>query len=308
MKKELFLVVGVLGVLSLSACDARDEKKINAAIKDKSDAEIVQMVVDANKEETLTDVYSDGLKLDGEFKMKGDLAALESSSGFGSVTASGSLDISGDISGVYNASGVQASANVKAKINMKTVVTEGVTTETKIDLKGSATAESLNDEADAYLYAKISGTAASTKLDQEYKYKFKKDSSNSGIGDIISDIDLSKIDITELKAVLGSAAISVDDGMLLFTWENEALNSLIGDEVTNAGVKNLKGKASLGFDKNFHIKNVNIDIKADEMNVSASSMLNAKLENPSIYLNVDVKDGSYSIKSLKDKDTYSYVK
>lgn len=76
---------------------------------------------------------------------------------------------------------------------------------------------------------------------------------------------------------------------------NEALNSLIGDEVTNAGVKNLKGKASLGFDKNFHIKNVNIDIKADEMNVSASSMLNAKLENPSIYLNVDVKDGSYSI-------------
>ena len=193
MKKELFLVVGVLGVLSLSACDARDEKQINAAIKDKSDAEIVQMVVDANKEETLTDVYSDGLKLDGEFKMKGDLAALESSSGFGSVTASGSLDISGDISGVYNASGVQASANVKAKINMKTVVTEGVTTETKIDLKGSATAESLNDEADAYLYAKISGTAASTKLDQEYKYKFKKDSSNSGIGDIISDIDLSKI-------------------------------------------------------------------------------------------------------------------
>ena len=157
MKKELFLVVGVLGVLSLSACDARDEKQINAAIKDKSDAEIVQMVVDANKEETLTDVYSDGLKLDGEFKMKGDLAALESSSGFGSVTASGSLDISGDISGVYNASGVQASANVKAKINMKTVVTEGVTTETKIDLKGSATAESLNDEADAYLYAKISG-------------------------------------------------------------------------------------------------------------------------------------------------------
>lgn len=274
MKKELFLVVGVLGVLSLSACDARDEKQINAAIKDKSDAEIVQMVVDANKEETLTDVYSDGLKLDGEFKMKGDLAALESSSGFGSVTASGSLDISGDISGVYNASCVQASANVKAKINMKTVVTEGVTTETKIDLKGSATAESLNDEADAYLYAKISGTAASTKLDQEYKYKFKKDSSNSGIGDIISDIDLSKIDITELKA----------------------------------GVKNLKGKASLGFDKNFHIKNVNIDIKADEMNVSASSMLNAKLENPSIYLNVDVKDGSYSIKSLKDKDTYSYVK
>ena len=81
MKKELFLVVGVLGVLSLSACDARDEKQINAAIKDKSDAEIVQMVVDANKEETLTDVYSDGLKLDGEFKMKGDLAALESSSG-----------------------------------------------------------------------------------------------------------------------------------------------------------------------------------------------------------------------------------
>ena len=122
------------------------------------------------------------------------------------------------------------------------------------------------------------------------------------------DIDLSKIDITELKAVLGSASISVDDGMLLFTWENEALNSLIGDEVTNAGVKNLKGKASLGFDKNFHIKNVNIDIKADEMNVSASSMLNAKLENPSIYLNLDVKDGSYSIKSLKDKDTYSYVK
>lgn len=174
MKKELFLVVGVLGVLSLSACDARDEKQINAAIKDKSDAEIVQMVVDANKEETLTDVYSDGLKLDGEFKMKGDLAALESSSGFGSVTASGSLDISGDISGVYNASGVQASANVKAKINMKTVVTEGVTTETKIDLKGSATAELLNDEADAYLYAKISGTAASTKLDQEYKYKFKR--------------------------------------------------------------------------------------------------------------------------------------
>lgn len=308
MKKKLFLVVGVLGVLSLSACDARDEKQINAAIKDKSDAEIVQMVVDANNDEALTETYKDGLKLDGEFKMKGDLAALESASGLGSVKASGSLDISGDISGVYNASGVQASANVKAKINMKTVVTEGVTTETKIDLKGSATAESLNDEADAYLYAQLSGTAASTKLDQEYKYKFKKDSSSSGIGDIISDIDLSKIDVSELQAVLGSASITVDDGMLLFTWENEALNSLIGDEVTNAGVKNLTGKASLGFDKNFHLKNLYVNVKADEMTASISSIFNGKLENPSIYLNLDVKDGSYSIKSLKDKDTYSYVK
>lgn len=308
MKKGLYLAVGVLGVLALSACDAQDEKQINAAIKDKSDTEIIQMVVDANNDEALTDIYSDGLKLDGEFKMKGDLAALESVSGFGSVTASGSLDISGDVSGIYNTSGVQASTNIKAKVNMKTVVTEGVTTETKIDLKGSATAESLNDEDDAYLYAKLSGTAASTKLDQEYKYKFKKDSSSSGIGDIMSDIDLSKIDITELQAVLGSASISVDDGMLLFTWEDEALNSLIGDDIASAGVKNLTGKASLGFDKNFHIKNVNIDIKADEVTVSASSMLNAKLESPSIYLNLDVKDGSYSIKSLKNKDTYSYVK
>lgn len=308
MKKGLYLAVGVLGVLALSACDAQDEKQINAAIKDKSDTEIIQMVVDANNDEALTDVYSDGLKLDGEFKMKGDLAALESVSGLGSVTASGSLDVSGDISGVYNTSGVQASASIKAKVNMKTEITQGVTTENKIDLKGSATAESLNDEDDAYLYAKLSGTAASTKLDQEYKYKFKKDSSSTGIGDIMSDIDLSKIDITELKAVLGSASISVDDGMLLFTWENEALNSLIGDEVTNAGVKNLTGKASLGFDKNFHIKNVNIDIKADEVTSSVSSMLNATLQSPSVYLNLDVKDGSYSIKSLKNKDTYSYVK
>lgn len=308
MKKRLFLAIGVLGALALSSCDAQDEKQINAAIKDKSNEEVIQMVVDANNDEALTAIYSDGLKLDGEFKMKGDLAALESVSGFASVTASGSLDVSGDISGVYNTSGVQASANVKAKINMKTVVTEGVTTETKIDLKGSATAESLNDEADAYLYAKLSGTADSTKLDQEYKYKFKKDSSSSGIGDIISDIDLSEFDITELQAVLGSASITVDDGMLLFTWENEALNSLIGNEVTNAGVKNLTGKASLGFDKNFHIKNLYVNVKADEMTASQSSLLNAKLENPSVYVNLNVKDGSYSIKSLKDKDTYSYVK
>lgn len=308
MKKRLFLTIGILGALALSSCDAQDEKQINAAIKDKSDAEIIQMVVDANNDEALTDVYSNGLKLEGEFKVKGDLASLQSVSGLGSVTASGSLDVSGDISGIYNTLGVQASASIKAKVNMKTEITQGVTTETKIDLKGSATAEALNDEDDAYIYAKLNGTADSTKLDQEYKYKFKKDTSSSGIDDIISDIDLSKIDITELQAVLGSASISVDDGMLLFTWEDEALNSLIGDDIASAEVKNLTGKASLGFDKNFHIKNVNIDIKADEVTSSVSSMLNATLQSPSVYLNLDVKDGSYSIKSLKDKDTYSYVK
>lgn len=265
------------------------------------------MVVDANNDEALTETYKDGLKLGGEFELRSGLNVLDNATS-NTAIATGFFNISGDLSAVYNTEGVQATANATVKMKVSQSIVQGITQENNVDLKANATVESLNAEADAYVYAKVSGSASTAKLDQEYKYKFKKDSSSSGIGDIMSDIDLSKIDVSELQAVLGSASISVDDGMLLFTWENEALNSLIGDEVTNAGVKNLTGKASLGFDKNFHLKNLYVNVKADEMTASISSLLNSKLENPSIYLNLDVKDGSYSIKSLKDKDTYSYVK
>lgn len=296
MKKKLFLAIGALGAFALASCDAQDEKKINEAIDGKSEAEIIKMVSDANADANLKEAYKEGLKITADYKIKGNLNV--------SNYATGDLNLTGDFSMIYNETGVQANATAKLKSKIK-VSTGYSTTESNINLKANATAESLNEEAYSYVYASVKGQAEDTKLDKEVKYKYTKD--NSSTGDIeLPDFGDLDIDISEFKAHLNDATITVDDGMLLFTWDTSKLSSLF-DDVDNVTFEGLGGSVVVGFDTEFHLKKVCVDVKADKASVSYSGMA-VSITDVTIYLDCDAKTGSYSIKSLKDKDSYVLAK
>lgn len=296
MKKKLFLAIGALGAFALASCDAQDEKQINEAIDGKSEAEIIKMVSDANKDADLKEAYKDGLKLTADYKLKGNLNV--------SNYATGDLNLTGDFSMIYNETGVQANASAKLKANIK-ASTGFSTTESKLNIKVNATAESLNEEDYSYVYASVTGEAEDTKLDNEVKYKYAKDNSSTGNIELPNVGDLG-IDISELQAHLNDASITVDDGMLLFTWDTSKLSTLF-DNVDNVTLNGLDGSVVVGFDTQFHLKKIKVDLKADEATTKYSGM-SVSITDVTVYLDCDAKAGSYSIKSLKDKDSYVLAK
>lgn len=289
--KKRFLLLGSIAVLALTSCDSKDTKEIQNNIEGKTQEEIVQMVADANANSSLEDELNEGCKLSGNATIKGNVSENNV------LGVSGNVSLTADLSAIYNTDGSQTSLNANVSIK------DSDSKESFV--KANMVIESLNSEADIYTYANMETKLNGTESNQTTKTKAKKtEVDESALDEILNsmDINLDDVDISKLKELLSDCEVSVDDGLLLFTksFDNET------EAADYFKAEGLTGKLVVGFDKDYHLRKFECNVSAKNLSVSESGVEVVSLSDLVLSFSANLEAGSFKIKSLEDKGSYTY--
>lgn len=291
MKKSIFLCLGLFSLFTLASCDAQDEKAINAAIEGKSNQEISRMVKEANEAQTSEE--ENYFKMSAEYQIAGSLD---------SMVFKTDVKLNGQLKAVYNDNGLQLSTGLSSEVSYESQLTNKGSASFDADL----TIESLKDESDVYVLASLNGKSNVGSIDETHKVKVSKN--NFDLFPTIEGVESpttneSNLDFTFMYDYIESASISVDDGMLLFTWQKDALETIFKTNNMDYSYEGLEGSIQIGVNKNYRLSKVLVDLKLSQITAKYNEM-SFNLKSPTIYFEASNRYGKFSFKMLKHKDTY----
>lgn len=296
MKKNKILMVfsTAFALVSLASCSMADNKEIKEQISGKSQDEVIEMLNTKNSDEEVVTSYKDGFKLEASVSLKGK-ANIQSYH----ETSDKNLNVSADAKVILNSDGVQATASGKYKGSLSDTTNSGKDTD---NAKLSVKYESLKDETDAYAYLDYNIKLGDEEKKDTTKAKFKKSNSSDLLPD--NNFEYPEISYDDLEPLLKDATMSVGDGLLLFTIDLSEEASKTNSDL-DFDSKDLKGNLVIGFDKEYRLSRVHANASATSITLD-TDFLQATVSDFSFKLKLDLKGGSYSFKSISDKDKYQY--